>query len=88
MRRLSVLCAVAGLSLTGLGFTALAAASPAEAAFHVIRWHDTGFCQVWDNSLPTAPWPANYTTVTHRLPTFVDAIAVKEHLLHRGTCAF
>src|ERR1700733_15701255 len=83
MRRLSVLCAVAGL-----GFTALAAASPAEAAFHVIRWHDTGFCQVWDNNLPTATWPVHYTTVTHRLPTFVEALAVKEVLLRKGTCSF
>ena len=83
MRRLSVLCTIAGL-----GFTALAAASPAQAAFHVIRWHDTGFCQVWDQNLPAAPWPSNYTTVTHRLPTFGQALAVKDVLLHRGHCAF
>ena len=83
MRRLSVLCAVAGL-----GFTALVAASPAQAAFHVIRWHDTGFCQVWDQNLRAAPWPSNYTTVTHRLPTIVEALAVKEVLLRKGTCAF
>jgi hypothetical protein len=83
MRRLSVLCAVAGL-----GFTALAAASPAQAAFHVIRWHDTGFCQVWDNSFSPTPWPAGYTTVTHRIHTFGHALAVKDVLLHRGTCKF
>jgi hypothetical protein len=83
MRRLSVLCAVAGL-----GFTALAAASPAQAAFHVIRWHGTGFCQLWDQNLPAAPGPSNYTTVTHWLPTFVEALAVKEVLLRKGTCAF
>jgi hypothetical protein len=81
MRRLSILCAIAGL-----GFTALAAASPAQAAFHVIRWHDTGFCQVWDNSLPTAPWPAGYTTITHRLATFDHAMAVKGVLVRKGTC--
>jgi hypothetical protein len=83
MRRISILCAAAGLALT-----ALAATSPAQAAFHVIRWHDTGFCQIWDNSLSTHPWPANYTTVTHRLHTFGQALAVKEVLLHRGHCAF
>ena len=83
MRRLSVLCAVAGL-----GFTALAATSPAQAAFHVIRWHDTGFCQVWDNSFAPTPWPAGYTTVTHRIHTFGHALAVKDVLLHRGTCKF
>ncbi len=83
MRRISIVCAAAGLALT-----ALAATSPAEAAFHVIRWHDTGFCQVWDNSLPTHPWPANYTTVTRRPPTFGDALAVKEVLLRKGHCSF
>lgn len=83
MRRISIVCAAAGLAIT-----ALAATSPAQAAFQVIRWHDTGFCQIWDNSIPTTPWPANYITVTHRLPTFGQARAVKEVLLHRGHCAF
>jgi hypothetical protein len=40
------------------------------------------------NSLPTHPWPANYTTVTRRLPTFGDALAVKEVLLRKGHCSF
>jgi len=43
MRRFSILCAAAGIAVT-----ALAATSPAEAAFHVIRWQDTGFCHVKD----------------------------------------
>ena len=81
MRRLSVLCAVAGLALT-----ALAAASPAQAAFHVIRWHDTGFCQVWDQNIPTKPFPSNYRTVSKSVPTFFDALAVKDTLLKRGAC--
>jgi len=83
MRRLSLLCAAALIAVT-----ALAAASPAEAAFHVIRWHDTGICQVWDNSFPTTPWPSNYTTVTHAQPTFERALAVKGMLLHRHVCTF
>jgi len=83
MRRLSVLCAAAAL-----GLTALAATSPAQAAFHLIRWHDTGFCQVWDQSLPTAPFPSNYSAVSGEVPTFVEALATKEALLRRGTCAF
>ena len=28
-----------------IGFTALAASSPAEAAFHLIRWQGNGFCK-------------------------------------------
>ncbi len=82
MRRLSVLCATAFIAVT-----ALAAARPAEAAFHVIRWHDTGFCQVWDESFPMAPWPSNYTTVTHPQPTFTRAQHVKEMLMRKHVCA-
>ena len=83
MRRISMLCAAAGLAVT-----ALAATRPAQASFHLIRWHGTGFCQVWDNTIPTTPWPANYTTVSHRLPTFESALAVKDVMLHKGHCSF
>ena len=83
MRRISALCAAAGL-----GLTALAATSPAEAAFHLIRWQDTGFCQVWDQSIPTTPFPSNYRTVSAELPTLVEALAAKEGLLRKGTCKF
>ena len=48
MRRISLLCAAAGLAVT-----AFVAASPAEAGYHLIRWQDTGFCQIWDESIPT-----------------------------------
>jgi hypothetical protein len=46
MRRIFGLCAVAGI-----GFTALAASSPAQASYHLIRWQDSGFCQIWDQSI-------------------------------------
>ena len=50
MRRLSMLCVAAGLAVT-----ALAAASPAEASYKVIRWDGSGICQIWDNAIPTKP---------------------------------
>jgi hypothetical protein len=83
MRRLSALCAAAGIALA-----ALAATSPAEASFHLIRWHDTGFCQIWDQSIPTAPWSSNYSVVSTPVPTFLDALDVKDHMLHTGGCSF
>ncbi|HSZ97023.1 MAG TPA: hypothetical protein VK767_11955 [Bradyrhizobium sp.] len=68
--------------------TAFAAASPAAAApFHVIRYADTGFCQVWDNGFPTAPWPTHYTVMTHRQPTYERAVAVKGWLLNKRYCS-
>jgi len=83
MRRISMLCATAAIALT-----ALAATSPARADYHLIRWNDTGFCQVWDNTIPTAPWPSNYSVVSHSVQTFIDALDVKDHMLHHGHCSF
>ncbi len=84
MRRISLFCAAAGLALT-----AVAATNPAEAGYHVIRWHDTGFCQIWDENIPTTPWPSNYIVmIGSQAPTFLDALDVKDHMLHSGACAF
>ncbi len=83
MRQISMLCAAAGL-----GLAALAATSPAEAAFHLIRWDVTGYCQVWDQGIATKPFPSDYKTVSAKVPTLVEALAVKEHLLRKRVCAF
>jgi hypothetical protein len=81
MRRISALCAAAGL-----GLAAFAATGPAEAAFNLIRWEGTGVCQVWDQSIPTKPFPSNYKTVSKPVATFGDALAVKDGMLKKGAC--
>jgi hypothetical protein len=81
MRHLSALCAAAVL-----GLTAFAATSPAQAAFHLIRWEGTGFCQVWDQSIPTTPFPTNYRTVSRPVATLGEVLAVKDGMLKRGSC--
>ena len=83
MRRLSLLSAAAALTVT-----ALSAATPAKAdPYHLIRWTDTGFCQIWDMSIPTTPWPGNYVVVSQDLPTFGDALVVKGGMLASGACS-
>ena len=84
MRRVFLLSAAAAV----FAVSALAASSPAEAAYHLIRWQDTGFCQIWDENIPTAPYPSNYTVVSEQLPTFGDALVYKDGLLRSGTCSF
>ena len=64
MHRIRALCAAIGLS-----FTALAVTSSANAAFHLIRWEGTGICQIWDESIPTEPFPSNYKMVSRPVPT-------------------
>ena len=82
MRRLCLLAAAACITVS-----ALAAISPAQASFHLIRWQDSGFCQIWDESIPTVPYPPNYAVVSDSLPTFWDALAVKDGMLRSGSCS-
>ena len=84
MRRLSLFCAAAAITVSALSATSPASATP----YHLIRWQDTGFCQIWDQSIPTAPWPANFSVVSVELPTFDAAFALKTGMLNSGTCAF
>jgi hypothetical protein len=83
MRQFSIACAAAAMAIT-----AVAATSPAKASFDLIRWEGTGFCQIWDRSIPTVPYPSDYTTVTAELPTFGDALVAKDGLLRAGTCSY
>lgn len=81
MRRISMLCAAAGLAAA-----AFAAVTPAEAGYHLIRWHDTGFCQIWDESIPTTPWPAGSHRASVTVPTFLAALAIKDDAVKHGHC--
>jgi hypothetical protein len=83
MRRMSMLCAAAGLAAA-----AFVAASPAEAGYHLVRWQDSGVCQIWDESIPTTPWPAGYHRASATVPTFLDALALKDNALKAGHCSW
>lgn len=83
MRRISMLCAAAGLAAA-----AFVAAGPAEAGYHLIRWQDSGVCQIWDESIPTTPWPAGYHRASATVPTFLDALELKDHALKAGHCSW
>ena len=83
MRRISMLCAAAGLAAD-----AFVAASPAEAGYHLVRWQDSGVCQIWDESIPTTPWPAGYHRASATVPTFIDALAMKDTALKAGHCSW
>ena len=81
MRRMS-------LALAAIALSTLAASAPAKAnPFHLIRWSDTGFCQIWDEGIPTQPVAGNYTVVSTTLPTFFDALHVKNGMLWTRECS-
>ena len=81
MRRMS-------LALAAIALSTLAASAPAKAnPFHLIRWSDTGFCQIWDEGIPTQPVAGNYTVVSTTLPTYFDALHVKNGMLWTRECS-
>jgi len=81
MLRVTAFSAAAAIALS-----AFAATAPAEAAFHLIRWEGTGVCQIWDQSIPGKPIPSSYKTVSKPVPTFGDALAMKDGMLKKGAC--
>jgi hypothetical protein len=81
MRRMS-------LAIAAVALSTLAASAPAKAdPFHLIRWSDTGFCQIWDEGIPTQPVAGDYTVVSTTLPTFFDALHVKNGMLWTRECS-
>src|SRR6185295_19523070 len=77
MRRVFALCAAMSL--------VLAVTAPAQAApFHLIKWSGNDLCQIWDDGVPTKPFPANFKSVSKPVPTFEAANAIKTALMKKG----
>ena len=86
MRRLLLSCAALGLVIS-----AVAATSPAQAApYHLVRWDNTGYCEIWDMGLSLHPvrWLSDYEIVSKRKTTIEASLATKDRLLKRGVCRF
>ena len=81
MNRVTALCVASAIALS-----AVATISPAQAAFHLIKWGGNELCQVWDESVPTKPWPDDYKVVSKPIPTLEGALAVKASLMKKGVC--
>lgn len=83
MRRITTLSAVAGIA--GI----LGVAAPAHAAgYYVIRWENTGICQIWNKDLRYKPleWPSHYRVVSKSVPAFSDAMAIQLKMREQRSC--
>jgi hypothetical protein len=91
MRRLLTLAAVAGVAAASVAAPALAkprhAAAP-QSGYYVIRWENTGICQIWNTDLQSKPveWPSTYKTVSQPVPTFSEASAIQVKLRDERRC--
>ena len=83
MRRVTALCAAAGIAVSGL-----AVAGPAQAGYYVIRWDNTGVCQIWNEDLRYKPmqWLSDYKVVSKPVPTLAAAMAVQETMRQQHHC--
>jgi hypothetical protein len=83
IRRVTALCAAAGIAAASL-----AVISPAQAAYYVIRWDNTGICQIWSDEMTSKPlrWPSDYKVVSKPVPTFTAAAAVQEQMRQQRHC--
>jgi hypothetical protein len=92
MRRVTALSAAAGLAVSAFAIASpVQAANPAQAAndYYLIRWDNTGACQVWNERLtPPIKWPSDYKVMSHPIPTFAEALTLKEQLRAKGDCKY
>ena len=85
MRRVLALCAVAGIASSVFAVPASAAA----AGYYVIRWDNTGICQVWNEDLKYKPFQwgvSTYKVVSKPLPTFQAASDVQIKMRAERRC--
>jgi len=84
MRRALALCAVAGIASSVFAMPA-----SAKVGYYVIRWDNTGICQIWNEDLKYKPieWPSHYKVVSKPVPTFADASAIQIKMRDERRCS-
>jgi hypothetical protein len=61
------------------------ASSQAQASFQVVRW-SSGFCQVWNNAVPAAPFQRDHKAVSKKYKTIGEALAARGRLVAAKNC--
>ncbi|TFV78890.1 hypothetical protein E4K64_06870 [Bradyrhizobium frederickii] len=84
MRRVLALCAVAGIFSS-----VFAVPASAKIGYYVIRWDNTGICQVWNEDLQVKPFQwgvSTYKVVSKPVPTFQQASDLQIKLRGERRC--
>jgi hypothetical protein len=90
MRRVTAICAAAAIVASNLVVAGAAVARPMHqplSGYYVIRWNDTGICQIWNTDLTEKPWRmfSEYKIVSKPVPTFAAAATIQENMrMSRG----
>jgi hypothetical protein len=88
MRRVTALCAAIGIAISALAAPALAARHTPEAGYYVIRWNETGICQIWNTDLCYRPAQlfSKYKVVSELVPTFAAASNIQLRMRATRSC--
>ena len=83
MRLVLALCAAAGIATS-----VFAVPASAKVGYYVIRWDNTGICQVWNEDLRYKPvqWPSTYKVVSKPLPSFTEASDLQIKMRQERRC--
>jgi hypothetical protein len=84
MRRITTLCAIAGI----IASTAAIARPAPQSGYYVIRWDNTGVCQIWNTELQQQPvhFLSDYQVVSKPVPTFAAAVEAQDKLRSARRC--
>jgi hypothetical protein len=85
MRRINALAAAAAILASSAAF-----ARPMPQGYYVIRWDNTGVCQIWNTNLQQQPvhFLSDYKVVSKPVPTFTEAAAAQEKMRVSRACTF
>jgi hypothetical protein len=85
MRRVTALCAALAVVAST---AAVARPMPQQSGYYVIRWDDTGVCQIWNTDLTQKPWQlfSQYKAVSKPVPTFAAAATIQEQMRVSRRC--
>jgi hypothetical protein len=86
MRRVIALCATAAI----VASTAAVARPMPQQGYYVIRWDNTGVCQIWNTDLQQQPihFLSDYKVVSKPVPTFTEAAAIQQQMRVSRSCTF
>jgi hypothetical protein len=82
MRRVIAFCVAAIAAANLVAGVAVARPMSQPSGYYVIRWDDTGVCQIWNTDLQQKPWSlfSEYKAVSKPVPTFAAAAAIQENM--------
>lgn len=87
MRRVLAFCAAASFALSAAAVARPMHMQP-SSGYYVIRWDDTGVCQIWNTDLTQKPWQlfSQYQVVSKPVPTFAAAATIQENMRMSHHC--